>query len=207
MELRALSQLVSHSPGATQRMGALLGTLAPSGLLVALNGDLGSGKTCFVRGVAEGLGLVGGIQSPTYTLMQTHEGGRLSLHHFDAWMEGRQKALLGDGGLETWHGDGLCIVEWADRLAAWLPDPHVEIRLGHMGPQAGDGQRRMLIGIRGSGDLLRGPYWGWMQELQSATAGVAGIEIAPREGLEGPWAAGFALKSAWESPGKKPNLG
>jgi len=111
MDLEVLALCRSNCPQDTEALGRALGERAQPGTVIALHGDLGSGKTCLVRGIARGLGLDRPIGSPSYTLMQTHEGGRLQLHHFDAWMEGRQKAFLGDGALEAWHGAGLSVVE------------------------------------------------------------------------------------------------
>lgn len=153
MELRVLACCTSSCPEDTETLGRALGEVAPAGMLIALHGDLGTGKTCLVRGLARGLGLEHPISSPSYTLMQTHEGGRLVLHHFDAWMEGRQKAFLGDGALEDWHGEGLSVVEWADRLADWLPDPHVVIELRHPAKGRSVEQRDIRVGIWGRGTM------------------------------------------------------
>ncbi|HJM56849.1 MAG TPA: tRNA (adenosine(37)-N6)-threonylcarbamoyltransferase complex ATPase subunit type 1 TsaE [Planctomycetota bacterium] len=153
MEFRILASGTSASPEDTEALGHGLGQLLPAGTLIALHGDLGTGKTCLVRGLARGLGLEHPISSPSYTLMQTHEGGRLPLHHFDAWMEGRQKAFLGDGALEAWEGDGISVVEWAERVQDWLPDPHVVVALRY--PEQGQSmiERHIQVGIRGQGAL------------------------------------------------------
>ena len=101
--------LLSRSPESTRAIGAALGRLLPPGTVVALDGDLGSGKTCFVQGLAAGLGVQDAVTSPTYALLQTYSG-RLDLHHFDAFMEGRERALLLDGGLEWMHEGGLAAI-------------------------------------------------------------------------------------------------
>jgi tRNA threonylcarbamoyladenosine biosynthesis protein TsaE len=153
MELRIIASCVSPSAEDTEALGHGLGQIVPAGLLIALHGDLGTGKTCLVRGLARGLGLERPISSPSYTLMQTHEGGRLSLHHFDAWMEGRQKAFLGDGALETWEGEGISVVEWAERVGDWLPDPHVVITLRYPEEGRSMNERHIQVGIRGQGSM------------------------------------------------------
>jgi len=135
-------RLVSRSPDATRALGAALGRVLPYGTLVALDGELGSGKTCFVQGLAEGLGVVDLVTSPTYALLQSYEG-RMALHHFDAYMEGRERALLQDGGLECIHEGGVAVVEWAARVADVLPTPRLAIRLEHRGPEA----RRLSIHV------------------------------------------------------------
>ncbi len=125
--------LHSTSEEATEALAAALGEVLPSGSVLALIGDLGAGKTAFVRGLARGLGIESGISSPTYTLMQAHEGGRLPLYHFDAWMEGREKAWLAEGGGAWLRGEGVAVIEWAGRVEEWLPSPRIEVRMTHAG--------------------------------------------------------------------------
>jgi tRNA threonylcarbamoyladenosine biosynthesis protein TsaE len=114
--------------------------------VVALDGDLGSGKTCFVQGLAAGLEVPDPVTSPTYALLQSYSG-RLELHHFDAYMEGRERALLQDGGLEWMHADGVAVIEWAERVADVLPRPRLAVRFDHVGPT----ERRIAIALDGDG--------------------------------------------------------
>jgi len=137
---------LSRSPATTRSLGENLGRLLPPGSIVALDGDLGSGKTCFVQGLAAGLGVQDPVTSPTYALLQSYSG-RLDLHHFDAYMEGRERALLQDGGLEWMHAGGVAAVEWARRVADVLPLPRVWIRFEHVGPS----ERRLAITVEGEG--------------------------------------------------------
>ena len=134
-ELRLLARLVSTSTEATEGLGECLGRALWPGSVIALLGDLGAGKTCLVRGLARGLGIPSGIASPTYILMQAHEGGRLPLYHFDAWLEGREAALFEDGGDEWLRGTGVAVVEWAQRVEEWLPRPYLQIELNHLSPE------------------------------------------------------------------------
>jgi len=120
--------LRSHSPEATERLGAWLGRYATPGLVVALVGEMGAGKTTFVRGLARGLEVEEPVTSPTFTLMQEHEG-RLSLWHLDAWMAAREEAFLEAGGADLLGADGVAAVEWAEHVADWLPRPRLELRL------------------------------------------------------------------------------
>ncbi|MFT7676095.1 MAG: tRNA threonylcarbamoyladenosine biosynthesis protein TsaE [Planctomycetota bacterium] len=131
-ESRMLARLISTSPEATEALGESLGKALWPGAVLALVGDLGAGKTCFVRGLARGLGIPPGVASPTYTLMQAHEGGRLPLYHFDAWLQGREAALFEDGGDEWLRGEGVAVVEWAQRVEEWLPRPYLQIELSHL---------------------------------------------------------------------------
>ena len=135
----------------TEALGEALGRVLPAGAVVALRGELGSGKTTLVRGLARGLGIPQGVASPTYTLMQAHEGGRLALYHYDAWMEGREKALLADGAGEWLGREGVSVVEWADRVAPWLPMPRIEIDLVPLAPQARRITLRLLSAPEGGG--------------------------------------------------------
>lgn len=123
-------RFVSHSEDATEALGERIGRALSDGMLVALDGDLGAGKTCFVRGLARGLGVTDPISSPTYALMQTY-AGRVGLHHLDAWMEGRERAFLLDGGLELLRERGVTVIEWAARVADVLPLPYLAVRLEH----------------------------------------------------------------------------
>lgn len=123
----------SSAPEATEALGEALGAVLIGGALVLLDGELGAGKTCFTRGLARGLGVVDPVSSPTYALLQAYDG-RLRLLHFDAWMEGRERAFLRDGGLEELDARGVALVEWGARVADVLPLPRLRLELAHEGP-------------------------------------------------------------------------
>jgi tRNA threonylcarbamoyladenosine biosynthesis protein TsaE len=143
---RPLRVLVSHSPEATEALGEALGRLARPGLLLTLDGDLGAGKTCFVRGLARGLEVLEPVSSPTFALMNEYEG-RLPLLHCDAWMEGRERAFLADGGVERLSGGAVGVVEWGERVADQLPGPHLFVRLAHRGGGELASTRRCELGV------------------------------------------------------------
>jgi tRNA threonylcarbamoyladenosine biosynthesis protein TsaE len=150
---------VSESPERTRAFGAALGRVLLPGTVVALDGDLGAGKTCLVQGLAAGLDVTDAVTSPTYALLQSYRG-RLDLHHFDAYMEGRERALLHDGGLEWMHAGGIAVIEWAVRVQDVLPRPLVCVRLEHVGPS----ERRIRIAVEGDGPDAR--------RLENLVAGV-----------------------------------
>ncbi|MCB9759322.1 MAG: tRNA (adenosine(37)-N6)-threonylcarbamoyltransferase complex ATPase subunit type 1 TsaE [Alphaproteobacteria bacterium] len=109
----------------TRALGAALGALAPAGLVVALQGDLGAGKTCFSQGVGQGLGVRGPVTSPTFILLAVHEGGRLPLYHADLYRLGDPSELDELGLEEVLGSDGVALVEWADRFPELMPADHV----------------------------------------------------------------------------------
>jgi tRNA threonylcarbamoyladenosine biosynthesis protein TsaE len=134
-----MHSVVTLTVAETEEVGARLAGLLVPGDFVALLGDLGAGKTCFARGVAAGLAVDPGIYvtSPTYTLMNVYPG-RLPLYHFDLYRicSGDTVALGFD---EYFHGAGVCLVEWAERLAGELPEERLEVSFVHE-----EGDRRRL---------------------------------------------------------------
>ena len=172
---------VSDSPEETAALGEVLGRRIDAGTVVALVGELGTGKTTFVRGLARGLGIPEGISSPSYTLMAAHEG-RLPLFHFDAWMEGREKAWFLDGG-DHWlaSGEGVSAVEWAERVAEWLPEPRLEVELRHAPAQAGrdSGRREIRCRVVGEGGGER--LGALLGELAGELAALRGERQPPLE--------------------------
>lgn len=112
----------TFDPAETRALGRRLGRLAGPGLVVLLSGGLGVGKTCFAQGFAEGLDIPAAtpVTSPSYTLLNVHYG-RLPLYHFDLYRLSRVEDLEDLGYDETAEGDGVTLVEWADRLRTPLP--------------------------------------------------------------------------------------
>ncbi len=120
--------LVSDSTDATRAVGRRIGMAAVPGTLVALSGPLGAGKTQLAKGVAEGLGISGVVNSPTFVLMNEHTG-RLRLFHIDAYRLGDPEEALAAGLLDERQAAGVTVIEWADRLADYLPPDRLEIEL------------------------------------------------------------------------------
>lgn len=133
MESEEQACLVSPSVEVTEAVGEAIGRRLGPGDLVVLSGDLGAGKTALVRGLARGLDVAEIPGSPSFALMNQYEG-RCPLYHFDAWMRGREAALLGEGAGEYLEGDGVAVLEWGEQVASLLPAPRLEVRLGHLGP-------------------------------------------------------------------------
>ena len=139
-------QLTSDSPEATRRIAARLGAVLQAGDVVALFGDLGAGKTCFVQGLAEGLGIHGHVTSPTFILIRQHPGNP-PLCHADAYRLAAPEDLE-DLGLEDILATSVLAVEWAERVLGALPQDRVEVYLG-----GGDGDTREIV-IKAQGPRL-----------------------------------------------------
>ncbi len=118
----------TNSPEATRALGEQLGRLNNPGDIIALSGDLGAGKTCFTQGIARGLGITKRVTSPTFILIREYEG-RLPLYHFDAYRLDGPADLEQLGSEEYFGGGGVCVVEWAERVATALPEDRVEVEL------------------------------------------------------------------------------
>lgn len=107
---------ISHSPAETETLGETLGRRAKRGLVIALSGDLGAGKTQLVKGIARGLGIPARVHSPTFTLVNIYSGGRLTLFHLDLYRLETQHQIQSAGIEEYLSPDGVAVIEWAERL-------------------------------------------------------------------------------------------
>lgn len=120
---------------------ALAGSLKP-GAVVALYGDLGSGKTVLTKGIGSALGIASEeISSPTFTIVNEYLAGTIPLFHFDAYRIESPEELFDLGYEDYFFGEGICIVEWADRIESLLPEHTIRLQLVH----AGDGTRRIRM--------------------------------------------------------------
>ena len=134
---------VTNSPSETEALGeSLAGQLEP-GTVIAFTGDLGAGKTAFVRGLARGLGVQERVTSPTFTIVNEYEGGRLPLFHFDMYRLGSADELFDIGWEDYLARRGVCAVEWSENVSDALDSDclRVDIRRGE-----NDGQRIITIG-------------------------------------------------------------
>ncbi len=119
----------TYSPEETYSIGEQLGREAAAGQVYTLIGDLGVGKTVFTQGVAAGLGIAGPVNSPTFTIMQVYEEGRLPFYHFDVYRIGDVEEMEEIGYEDCFYGDGVCLVEWADLIEEILPRRYVRITI------------------------------------------------------------------------------
>lgn len=131
----------------TQKWGERLGAQLQAGDIVALVGDLGAGKTTFVKGLARGLGVDAPVTSPTFALVNEYQG-RLPVYHFDVYRLDDPSQLEDIGYEEYFFGDGITVVEWADMIPQYLPEEVVQVRICKL-----DGSRR-TIEIKGYADIV-----------------------------------------------------
>jgi tRNA threonylcarbamoyladenosine biosynthesis protein TsaE len=117
----------THSAAETRALAAEIGATLRPGDVVVLNGELGAGKTTFVKGLADGLGVVDAVTSPTFTIVQHYEG-RVPVTHVDVYRLDRLQELH-DLGFEELLDDGVTIIEWGDAVAPLLPRNRLEVRL------------------------------------------------------------------------------
>ncbi|MFP4634547.1 MAG: tRNA (adenosine(37)-N6)-threonylcarbamoyltransferase complex ATPase subunit type 1 TsaE [Nitriliruptoraceae bacterium] len=150
--------LTSTSPDQTRAIAAALAPVLRAGDVVALSGELGAGKTCFVQGAARGLGIEQRVTSPTFVLVKLY-AGRLPLVHCDVY---RLETLLDvqQLGDEVLAPDAVTCIEWGDAVAALLPDDHLEVELTH----TEDGARQVSVTGHGPGWDVR------CEELAAALA-------------------------------------
>ena len=114
----------------TQDLGRTIGEHASAGDVILLTGELGAGKTCLTQGIALGLGVEGYVRSPTFVLMTRHHG-RLTLHHVDLYRMGSAAEAWDLGLDEQLFGEGICVVEWADRATELFPEDCLWIDLDY----------------------------------------------------------------------------
>ena len=119
----------TNSERVTYELGLAMGREARPGEVYTLIGDLGVGKTVFTKGLAAGLGIQEPVSSPTFTILQEYEEGRLPFYHFDVYRIGDVEEMDEIGYEDYFYGDGVCLIEWADLIREILPDHYKEIRI------------------------------------------------------------------------------
>lgn len=133
----------THSESETETVGEALATTLSPGTVIAFTGDLGAGKTAFTRGLARGLGIGERVTSPTFTIVNEYEGGRLPLFHFDMYRLESSEELFDIGWEDYLRRGGVCAVEWSEKVAdALVGALRVDIRRG-------EGERDRVITVAG----------------------------------------------------------
>lgn len=134
----------TDSPEETFRLGKQLGEACGPGEVYTLTGDLGTGKTVFAQGFAAGLGISEPVCSPTFTILQVYEEGRLPFYHFDVYRIGHVEEMDEIGYEDCFYGAGVCLVEWAELVEEILPPKRTRILI-EKDPARGFDYRKILI--------------------------------------------------------------
>jgi len=132
----------SFSSDDTKEIAAGIAKKAMTGDIFCLNGNLGAGKTQFAKGFAEGLGIKQDITSPTFIIVNEYSGGRLYLYHFDVYRINSSDEMLDIGCDEMFFGDGVCVIEWAERIKDIIPEGAVFISI-----ERGESENHRVISI------------------------------------------------------------
>ena len=119
----------THDPEETFEVGRKIGMNAKPGQIYTLTGDLGVGKTVFTQGVAAGLGITEPVNSPTFTIIQEYEDGRLTFYHFDVYRIGDLEEMEEIGYDDYFFGQGICLIEWAELIEEILPEKRIEVTI------------------------------------------------------------------------------
>ncbi|MGN0362469.1 MAG: tRNA (adenosine(37)-N6)-threonylcarbamoyltransferase complex ATPase subunit type 1 TsaE [Bilifractor sp.] len=119
----------THSPEETLSFARKLGEKAVPGTIYTLDGDLGTGKTVFAKGLAEGLGITEAVNSPTFTIVQEYDGGRLPFYHFDVYRIEEPEEMEEVGYDDYFYGGGVCLIEWAELIRDIIPDNAIHVTI------------------------------------------------------------------------------
>lgn len=134
----------SFSAKDTFELGFAMGKTARPGEILCLNGDLGVGKTVFTQGFAAGLGITGPVNSPTFTILQEYEEGRIPLYHFDVYRIGDVEEMDEIGYEEYFFGEGVCLIEWSNLIEEIIPEDAVSVII-EKDLEKGFDYRRILV--------------------------------------------------------------
>lgn len=146
----------THDPEETFEVGRTIGMNAKPGQIYTLTGDLGVGKTVFTQGVAAGLGITEPVNSPTFTIIQEYEDGRLPFYHFDVYRIGDIEEMEEIGYDDYFFGEGICLIEWANLIEEILPEKLIRVTIEKDLEQGFD-YRRIII--EGLDDDFGGQVW------------------------------------------------
>lgn len=134
-------KFLSNSPADTKKIAADLAATLSGGEVIAFYGDLGMGKTCFVSGLAEGLGFCGEVSSPTFAIINEYLGGRLNLYHFDMYRVSGWDDLYSTGYFEYMESGGVLAVEWSENIEAALPENVIRVTI----KRTSESERQIII--------------------------------------------------------------
>lgn len=119
----------SYSADETFEIAKKMGESIKRGTVITMDGDLGAGKTLFTQGLAEGMGITEPVNSPTFTILQIYDTGRLPLYHFDVYRIEDPMEMDEIGFDDFLYGDGVCVIEWAEQIEELLPDSYIKMTL------------------------------------------------------------------------------
>ena len=139
-----MQTIITHSPEETRALGERLARLLQPGAVVAFTGDLGAGKTAFISGMAQGLDIPERVTSPTFTIVNEYEGGRLPLFHFDMYRLGSADELFHIGWEDYLARGGVCAVEWSENVAEAIEDDAVRVDIAR-----GEDDNSRIIRVEG----------------------------------------------------------
>ena len=131
----------------TFALGEKVGRCARPGQIYTLTGDLGVGKTVFTQGVAAGLDITEPISSPTFTIIQVYEGGRLPFYHFDVYRIGDIEEMEEIGYDDYFFGEGICLIEWANLIGELLPEDRIEVTIEKNLEKGFDYRKITILGL------------------------------------------------------------
>ena len=137
----------TSSPEETFQFGEKLGREAKPGQIYTLNGDLGTGKTVFTQGFAAGLGITEPVNSPTFTIVQIYEEGRMPFYHFDVYRIGDVEEMDEIGYEDCFYGEGVCLIEWAELIEEILPEHVIAVTIEKDLEQGFDYRKITLTGL------------------------------------------------------------
>ena len=143
----------TRSPEETFALGEKLGREAKTGQIYTLNGDLGTGKTVFTQGFAAGLGITEPVNSPTFTILQVYEEGRMPFYHFDVYRIGDVEEMDEIGYEDCFYGEGVCLIEWAELIEEILPENVIVVTIEKDLEQGFDYRKITLEGLPETGTL------------------------------------------------------
>ena len=134
----------TNSASETFEIGRRIGESATPGMVYTLIGDLGVGKTVLTQGVAAGLGILGPVSSPTFTILQVYDDGRIPFYHFDVYRIGDISEMDEIGYEDYFYGDGVAIIEWSDLIGELIPDEAVRVTI-RKDPSQGFDYRKISV--------------------------------------------------------------